>query len=137
MTDDGDNGEVMGLVVRLVIQARRSEQGNVIVLRHLMEVKDASDLIARKQHATLKDVQLTGNGDHGEVMVLVVRLVIQAKRSEQGNVIVLRPLVEVKNASDLIAGKKHATLKDVHVTCCHILLYFNISFLNNTLYLKI
>ena len=78
----------MGLVVRLVIQAKRSEQGNVIVLRHLMEVKDASDLIARKQHATLKDVQLTGNGDHGEVMVLVVRLVIQVKRSEKGNVIV-------------------------------------------------
>ena len=112
----------MDLVVRLVIQAKRSEQGNVIVLRHLMEVKDVSDRIARKQHATLKDVQLTGNGDHGEVMVLVVRLVIQAKRSEQGNVIVLRPLLEGMGASDLIARKQHATLKDVQVTCCDILL---------------
>ena len=69
-----------------------------------MEVKNASDLIAKKQHATLKDVQLTGNGDHGEVMVLVVRLVIQAKRSEQGNVTVLLHLMEVKDASDRIAS---------------------------------
>ena len=120
MTDDGDNGEVMGLVVRLVIQAKRSEQGNVIVLRHLMEVKDASDLIARKQHATLKDVMLTGNGDHGEAMDLVVRLVIQAKKSEQGNVTVLCRLMEVKGALDLIARKKYATLKGVQVTDCHI-----------------
>ena len=59
MTDVGDNGEVMGLVVRLVIQDKRSEQGIVIVLGHLMEVKDVSDLIAKKQHATLKDVQVT------------------------------------------------------------------------------
>ena len=48
----------MGLVVRLVIQDKRSEQGIVIVLGHLMEVKDVSDLIAKKQHATLKDVQV-------------------------------------------------------------------------------
>ena len=73
---------------------------------------------------------MTKNGEHGEAMGLVVRLAIQAKKSEQGNVIVLRHLMEVKDASDRIAGKKHATLKDVHVTCCHILLYFNISFLN-------
>ena len=49
----------MGLVVRLVIQAKGSEEGNVTVLLHLMEVKDASDRIARKQYATLKDVQVT------------------------------------------------------------------------------
>ena len=49
----------MGLVARPVIQAKRSEQGNVTVLRHLMEVKGASDLIARKQYVTLKDVQVT------------------------------------------------------------------------------
>ena len=75
---------------------------------------------------------MTDNGDHGEALDLVVRLVIQAKKSEQGNVTVLRHLMEVKGALDLIARKQHATLKNVQVTWCHILpYYFNISFLKN------
>ena len=59
MTDNGDHGEVMGLAVRLVMQAKRSEQGNVTVLRHLMEGKGVSDQIAKKQYATVKCVQVT------------------------------------------------------------------------------
>ena len=59
MTGNGDHGEVIGLVVRLVIQATKSEQGNVTVLRHLMEGKGVSDQIAKKQHATVKFVQVT------------------------------------------------------------------------------
>ena len=49
----------MDPVARRVIQAKGSEQGNVTVLRHLMEVKGASDLIAGKQHVILKDVQVS------------------------------------------------------------------------------
>ena len=63
------------------------------------------------------------NGDHGEFMGLVARPVIQVKGSEQGNVTVLCHLMEVRGASDLIARKQYATLKDAQVTYCHILLY--------------
>ena len=58
MTDNGDNGKT--LVVRLVILAKMSKQGNVTALRHLLEVNCALDLIENdlKQNATIKDVQV-------------------------------------------------------------------------------
>ena len=49
----------MGLVVRLATRAKRSEQGNVTILRHFMEEKSASARIVRKYHATLEIVRVT------------------------------------------------------------------------------
>ena len=46
--DNGDHGEAMGLVLRHVIVDLRSGEGNVTILRQLMEEKSATDLILRK-----------------------------------------------------------------------------------------
>ena len=59
LTDNGDNGEIMGLVVRLATRAKRSEQENVTILRHFMEETSASARIVRKYHATLEFVRVT------------------------------------------------------------------------------
>ena len=50
--DSGEHGAILGLVVRHVLQAKKSGLGHATVPLRLKEGWSAPDLIARKRHAT-------------------------------------------------------------------------------------